>query len=110
MIHQLILQKRLEQLKARQLREAEKEKAELAAVLAMQAQDVDGDMAASSEMNTSDTEDPEDDLDQEMGEAPTSVPYDRAMSPEPFDALAREDQNLAVVDQGEDWAEIVSDG
>ncbi|KAF9362267.1 hypothetical protein BGX34_006510 [Mortierella sp. NVP85] len=107
MIHQLILQKRLEQLKARQLREAEKEKAELAAVLAMQTQDVDGDMAASSEMNTSDTEDPTDDFDQEMGEAPTSVPYDRAMSPEPFDALAREDQNLAVVDQREDWAEIL---
>ncbi|KAG0341499.1 hypothetical protein BG004_006007, partial [Podila humilis] len=44
-IHQIVLQKRLEQLKARQLREAEKEKAELAAVLAMQTLEVEGDTA-----------------------------------------------------------------
>lgn len=91
------------------MREAEKEKAELAAVLAMQTQDVEGDTTASSAMITSEMEYPQDDLDQDMGEASASVPYDRAMSPEPLDALAREEQNLVVVDQWEDWAEIVSD-
>ncbi|KAF9997914.1 hypothetical protein BGZ65_006531 [Modicella reniformis] len=106
-IHQLILQKRLEQLKARQLREAEKEKAELAAVLAMQSQDVEGDVSALGEMNGGGTEFPSDDVDQDMDDASGSVPYDRAMSPEPLDTLAREDQQLIVVDQWEDWAEIL---
>ncbi|KAF8917509.1 hypothetical protein BGZ58_005108, partial [Dissophora ornata] len=104
MIHQVILQKRLEQLKARQLREAEKETAELAAVLAMQSQEVEGDVSALRALNDQDMELAQDDEDQDM--QPASIPYDRAMSPEPFDTLAREDQNLTVVDQWEDWAEI----
>ncbi|KAF9110972.1 hypothetical protein BGX27_005572 [Mortierella sp. AM989] len=105
-IHQVILQKRLEQLKTRQLREAEKEKAELAAVLAMQSQDVEGDTSAIDRMDDQDMEAIQDDIDQDMGLSP-AVPYDRAMSPEPEDTLAREDQNLVVVDQWEDWAEIL---
>ncbi|KAI8597268.1 mid region of cactin-domain-containing protein [Dissophora ornata] len=105
MIHQVILQKRLEQLKARQLREAEKETAELAAVLAMQSQEVEGDVSALRALNDQDMELAQDDEDQDM--QPASIPYDRAMSPEPFDTLAREDQNLTVVDQWEDWAEIL---
>ncbi|KAF9186024.1 hypothetical protein BGZ49_004223, partial [Haplosporangium sp. Z 27] len=103
-IHQVILQRRLEQLKTRQLREAEKEKAELAAVLAMQSQDVEGDTSAIDRMDDQDMELAQEDYDQDMGS--TAIPYDRAMSPEPFDVLTREDQNIAVVDQWEDWAEI----
>ncbi|KAG0325958.1 hypothetical protein BGZ99_010331 [Dissophora globulifera] len=104
-IHQVILQKRLEQLKTRQLREAEKEKAELAAVLAMQTLDVEGDVSGLRPLAEEDTEFAQDDEDQEMQSV--AVPYDRAMSPEPFDTLTREDQNLAVVDQLDDWAEIL---
>ncbi|KAI7820999.1 mid region of cactin-domain-containing protein [Gamsiella multidivaricata] len=108
MIHQLILQKRLEQLKMRQLKEAEKEKAELAAVLAMQTLDVEGDVRGLREINEDDIEYAQEDEDLGMdGVAPSAVPYDRAMSPEPFDTLAREDQNLAIVDQWDDWAEIL---
>ncbi|KAF9118506.1 hypothetical protein BGW39_001122 [Mortierella sp. 14UC] len=107
-IHQVILQKRLDQLKARQMREAEKEKAELAAVLAMQSQDVEGNVSGLREVGEEHTEylqDGEDiDLDGLLG---PSIPYDRAMSPEPFDTLSREDQDLEVVDQWEDWAEIL---
>ncbi|KAG0380938.1 hypothetical protein BGX24_002620 [Mortierella sp. AD032] len=107
-IHQVILQKRLDQLKARQMREAEKEKAELAAVLAMQSQDVEGNVSGLREVGEEHTEylqeGEEIDLDGLMG---PSIPYDRAMSPEPFDTLSREDQDLVVVDQWEDWAEIL---
>ncbi|KAK3837001.1 MAG: cactus-binding C-terminus of cactin protein-domain-containing protein [Linnemannia elongata] len=107
-IHQVILQKRLDQLKARQMREAEKEKAELAAVLAMQSQDVEGNVSGLREVGEEHTEyiqEGEDiDLDGLLG---PSVPYDRAMSPEPFDTLSREDQDFEVVDQWEDWAEIL---
>ncbi|KAG0201193.1 hypothetical protein BGX28_005915 [Mortierella sp. GBA30] len=107
-IHQIILQKRLEQLKTRQLREAEKEKAELAAVLAMQTQDVEGDVRGLRELREEDVEFAQDDLENDTSGlmAPT-VAYERAMSPEPVDTLSREDQNLAVVDQWEDWAEIL---
>ncbi|KAF9092950.1 hypothetical protein BGX23_003783 [Mortierella sp. AD031] len=107
-IHQVILQKRLDQLKARQLREAEKEKAELAAVLAMQSQDVEGTVAGLREVGEEHTEylQDGDDIDVDALLAP-AVPYDRAMSPEPFDTLSREDQDLVVVDQWEDWAEIL---
>ncbi|KAG0271592.1 hypothetical protein BGZ95_000587, partial [Linnemannia exigua] len=107
-IHQIILQKRLDQLKARQMREAEKEKAELAAVLAMRSQDVEGNVSGLREVGEEHTEylqeGDEIDLDSLMG---PSIPYDRAMSPEPFDTLSREDQDLQVVDQWEDWAEIL---
>ncbi|KAF9902243.1 hypothetical protein EC991_005153 [Linnemannia zychae] len=107
-IHQVILQKRLDQLKVRQMREAEKEKAELAAVLAMQSQDVEGNVTGLREVGEEHTEylpEGEDvDLDGLLG---PSIPYDRAMSPEPFDTLSREDQDLEVVDQWEDWAEIL---
>ncbi|KAF9182681.1 hypothetical protein BGZ50_004778 [Haplosporangium sp. Z 11] len=108
MIHQVILQKRLEQLKTRQLREAEKEKAELAAVLAMQSQDVEGDISALREARDEDMEEASGDVDDDMNglTAPT-ISYDRAMSPEPFDTLSREDQSLAVLDQWEDWADIL---
>ncbi|KAF9917837.1 hypothetical protein BX616_011135 [Lobosporangium transversale] len=107
-IHQKILQKRLEQLKARQLREAEKEKAELAAVLAMQTQDVEGDVSGLRELLDDEAELAPDDNDQDMDGLNTpALPYDRAMSPEPVDTLSREDQSLAVVDQWEDWAEIL---
>lgn len=91
------------------MREAEKEKAELAAVLAMQSQDVEGTVSGLREVGEEHTEyiqEGEDiDLDSLLG---PSVPYERAMSPEPFDTLSREDQDLEVVDQWEDWAEIVS--
>ncbi|KAG0310393.1 hypothetical protein BGZ99_000409 [Dissophora globulifera] len=92
-IHQVILQKHLEQLKTRQLREAEKKKAELAAVLAIQTLDVEGDVSGLRPLVGEDTEHAQNDEDQEM-------------HPEPFDTLSREDQNLAVVDQLDDWAEI----
>ncbi|KAF9346985.1 hypothetical protein BGX26_001495 [Mortierella sp. AD094] len=105
-IHQVILQKRLDQLKTRQLREAEKEKAELAAVLAMQSQEVEGDTSAIGGMEDQDMDLAQDDYDQDMGSS-SAIPYDRAMSPEPCDTLTREDQNTAVVDQWEDWAEIL---
>ncbi|KAF9998482.1 hypothetical protein BGZ79_007824 [Entomortierella chlamydospora] len=105
-IHQVILQKRLDQLKTRQLYEAEKEKAELAAVLAMQSQEVEGDTSAIGRMEDQDMDLAQDDYDQDMGSS-SAIPYDRAMSPEPFDTLTREDQNIAVVDQWEDWAEIL---
>ncbi|KAF9400373.1 hypothetical protein BGX21_004478 [Mortierella sp. AD011] len=105
-IHQVILQKRLDQLKTRQLYEAEKEKAELAAVLAMQSQEVEGDTSAIGRMEDQDMDLAQDDYDQDMGSS-SAVPYDRAMSPEPFDTLTREDQNIAVVDQWEDWAETL---
>lgn len=90
------------------MREAEKEKAELAAVLAMQSQDVEGNVSGLREVGEEHTEyiqeGEEIDLDGLLG---PSIPYDRAMSPDPFDTLSREDQDLEVVDQWEDWAEIV---
>ncbi|KAF9414031.1 hypothetical protein BGZ94_000534 [Podila epigama] len=105
-IHQIVLQKRLEQLKARQLREAEKEKAELAAVLAMQAQDVEGDI---SNLRRGGIEEEFDvgQEDQDVDMSAGAVPYDRSMSPEPIDTLSREDSTFTVVDQQEDWAEIL---
>lgn len=87
------------------MREAEKEKAELAAVLAMQTLDVEGDVSGLRPLDEQDVEYVQDEEDLEMSSA---IPYDRAMSPEPVDTLAREDQNLAIVDQWDDWAEIVS--
>lgn len=108
-IHQIVLQKRLEQLKSRQLREAEKEKAELAAVLAMQTQEVEGDTSNLRHGGIEEEADMgQEDLDVDMLASINAVPYDRSMSPEPIDTLSREDSSLAVVDQWEDWAEIVS--
>ncbi|KAF9936786.1 hypothetical protein BGZ75_008949 [Mortierella antarctica] len=107
-IHQVILEKRLEQLKTRQLREAEKEKAELAAVLAMHAQEVAGDVRGLRELRDEDMELANEDNDNDTtGLVTPAIAYDRAMSPEPVDTLPREDQNLAIVDQWEDWAEIL---
>ncbi|KAI1289015.1 hypothetical protein EDD11_009449 [Mortierella claussenii] len=107
LIHQVILQKRLEQLKTRQLLEAERERAELAAVLAMQSQEVEGNVNGLRSLGEEDMELAQDD-DQDMeGLTTPALPYDRAMSPEPEDTLAREDQNLVIVDQWEDWAEIL---
>ncbi|KAF9298011.1 hypothetical protein BGZ74_009551 [Mortierella antarctica] len=107
-IHQIVLQKRLEQLKSRQLREAEKEKAELAAVLAMQTQEVEGDTSNLRHGGIEEEADMgQDDLDVDMLASINAVPYDRSMSPEPIDTLSREDSSLAVVDQWEDWAEIL---
>lgn len=81
----------------------------MAAVLAMQSQDVEGDIGALRETRDEDMEDSSGDVDDDMNGlmAPT-ISYDRAMSPEPFDTLSREDQNLVVLDQWEDWADIVS--
>ncbi|GJJ78866.1 hypothetical protein EMPS_11225 [Entomortierella parvispora] len=107
MIHQVILQKRLEQLKERQAREAEKERAELAAVLAMQSQEVEGDISALREANDEDMDSAAEDMDEDMAPATPMVPYERAMSPEPFDTLTRDETNLTVVDQWDDWAEIL---
>jgi hypothetical protein len=108
-IHQVVLQKRLEQLKTRQLKEAEKEKAELAAVLAIQSQDVEGDVRGLREIDDQDMEYAVEGNDQDMdGVTPTAILYDRAMSPEPIDTLAREDQNFAIVDSWDDWAEVVN--
>ncbi|KAG0335902.1 hypothetical protein BG000_007131 [Podila horticola] len=107
-IHQIVLQKRLEQLKSRQMREAEKEKAELAAVLAMQVQEVEGDTSNLRHGGIEEEADMgQDDLDVDMLASTIAVPYDRSMSPEPIDTLSREDSSLAVVDQWEDWAEIL---
>lgn len=107
-IHQIVLQKRLEQLKSRQMREAEKEKAELAAVLAMQTQDVEGDTSNLRHGGLEEEADMgQDDLDVDMSANTIAVPYDRSMSPEPIDTLSREDSSLTVVDQWEDWAEIL---
>ncbi|KAG0067741.1 hypothetical protein BGZ93_006604 [Podila epicladia] len=107
-IHQIVLQKRLEQLKSRQMREAEKEKAELAAVLAMQTQEVDGDTSNLRHGGIEEEADMgQDDLDVDMLASANAVPYDRSMSPEPIDTLSREDSSLTVVDQWEDWAEIL---
>lgn len=109
MIHQVVLQKRLEQLKDRQAREAQKERAELAAVLAMQSQEVEGDVSALREAEDEDMDSSAEDMDEDMTPVTTMVPYERAMSPEPFDTLTRDETNLTVVDQWDDWAEIVSD-
>ncbi|KAG0036209.1 hypothetical protein BGZ82_004533 [Podila clonocystis] len=107
-IHQIVLQKRLEQLKSRQMREAEKEKAELAAVLAMQTQEVEGDTSNLRHGGIEEETDMgQNDLDVDMLASTNAVPYDRSMSPEPIDTLSREDSSLAVVDQWEDWAEIL---
>lgn len=91
------------------MREAEKEKAELAAVLAMQTQDVEGDTSNLRHGGLEEEADMgQDDLDVDISANTNAVPYDRSMSPEPIDTLSREDSSLAVVDQWEDWAEIVS--
>jgi len=108
MIHQVILQKRLEQLKDRQAKEAEKERAELAAVLAMQSQEVEGDVSALREAEDEDMDSSAEDMDEDMNPATTMVPYERAMSPEPCDTLTKDETNLTIVDQWDDWAEIVS--
>lgn len=81
----------------------------MAAVLAMQTQEVEGDTSNLRHGGVEEEADMgQDELDVDMSANTIAVPYDRSMSPEPIDTLSREDSSLAVVDQWEDWAEIVS--
>lgn len=75
----------------------------------MQSLDVEGDVSALRAVEDEDMDGSAEDMDDEMTPTATQVPYERAMSPEPFDTLTREDTNLTIVDQWDDWAEIVSD-
>ncbi|KAF9167327.1 hypothetical protein DFQ26_004968 [Actinomortierella ambigua] len=103
-MHQMVLERRLEQLKRRQQREAQKETAQLAAVLAMQSQDVHGDTSLFDEAE--ERVDDEDDLGLREEEQAAAV-YDRSMSPEPIDRIPQEDALLEVVDPDEDWQRVV---
>lgn len=104
-MHQIMLQKRLEQLRAAQRLEARKEQSEVAAALAGQPLTavpvVKGTVVAEEEEE-------DDEEDAEAAAQVQMIPYEHAMSPEPFDGIGREDRDLRVVDPEEDWQQLVS--
>ncbi|KAF9978980.1 hypothetical protein BGZ73_007867 [Actinomortierella ambigua] len=104
-MHQMVLEKRLDQLKRRQQREAQKETAQLAAVMAMQTQDVHGDTSL-FDQNEAREEDEDESLEDDQAAAAGMV-YDRSMSPEPMDHIPQDDASLEVVDADEDWRNVV---
>ncbi|KAG0242279.1 hypothetical protein BGW41_004493 [Actinomortierella wolfii] len=106
-MHQMVLEKRLEQLKRRQQREAQRETAQLAAVMAMQSQEVHGDTSLFDQNEEQDAGGEDADMYDEQAAVAAGMVYDRSMSPEPMDRIPQEDASLEVVDPDEDWRQVV---
>jgi hypothetical protein len=75
----------------------------------MQSLDVEGDVSALRAVEDEEMDGSAEEMDDDITPTAMQVPYERDMSPEPFGTLTREDTNLTIVDQWDDWAEIVSD-
>lgn len=114
-MHQVLLMKRLEQLRLRQRLEAEKVQKELEEVLAMhgqvrgrgvqageglEAEPVDEDLTAEQDKRFEEAV--EDD------EADESVRYERGMSPELFTKLSNDDKELEIINPEDDLKRLVS--
>ena len=97
-MHEIVLQKRLEQLRRRQRQEATKVQEELETALAshnVYVRDEGGQEGADKEA----MEDEDYSLIEE---------YDSLMSPRPFDKLPKEDKQYDIIDFEEDMKELVS--
>ncbi|CAM0142374.1 hypothetical protein VKS41_002132 [Umbelopsis sp. WA50703] len=108
-MHQVLLTKRLEQLRLRQRLEAEKVQKELEEVLAMhghvrgrgvqageglEAEPVDEELTEEQDKRFEETV--------EEDEAEDSIRYERGMSPELFTKLSNEDKELEIIDTADD--------
>ncbi|RIA95685.1 mid region of cactin-domain-containing protein [Glomus cerebriforme] len=89
-MHEIVLQKRLEQLRRKQRQEAIKVQEELETALASHSIQI---KVEGQESVDKETEEEEDYMIEE---------YDRSMSPRPFDKLPREDKQCEIVDLEED--------
>lgn len=108
-MHQVMLQKRLEQLRRKQREQAAKVQSELEAMLDMHGGEVVGRGIEEGEGLPVEEEIGE---EQEEEEAEPMVIeeeelYERGMSPEPVSRVVREDREIAVVDAVDDFKQLV---
>ena len=96
-MHEIVLQKRLEQLRKKQRQEAIKVQEELETALASHSVQIKTEGLDSTNRDAIEEED--DSLIEE---------YDRSMSPKPFDKLPKEDKQCEIVDLEEDMKTLVS--
>nr|CAG8569605.1 6710_t:CDS:10 [Entrophospora candida] len=99
-MHEIVLQKRLEQLRKKQREEAVKVQEELETALATHSQHVQ------DAMSVNDSIDDEDEYEHLNLEDIVIEEYDRSMSPEPFQRLSREDKQLDILESGKDLKEL----
>ncbi|RGB35400.1 mid region of cactin-domain-containing protein, partial [Rhizophagus diaphanus] len=95
-MHEIVLQKRLEQLRRKQRQEAIKVQEELETALASHSVQIKAEGQGTIDNDAIEEEDYS--LIEE---------YDKSMSPRPFDKLPREDKQCEIVDLGEDMKSLV---
>src|SRR5947208_1029510 len=99
-MHEIVLKKRLEQLRKKQREEAVKVQEELETALATHPRHI---------QDTATDNDGIDDYDEHLNSEDIIIEeYDRSMSPEPFQKLYREDRQLEILEPGKDLKELVS--
>ncbi|RHZ66620.1 hypothetical protein Glove_306g88 [Diversispora epigaea] len=96
-MHEIVLQKRLEQLRRKQRQEAIKVQEELESALTSH---------GAHHVHPVEQETAVEDIEEEIPE-PMVEEYDPSMSPEPMPRLSREDKQSEVVDPEEDWKKLI---
>ncbi|RUS21909.1 mid region of cactin-domain-containing protein [Endogone sp. FLAS-F59071] len=110
-MHQVMLQKRLEQLRRKQREQAAKVQSELGAMLDMHGGEVVGRGIEEGEGLPVEEEIGEEHEEEEEAE-PMVIEeeelYERGMSPEPVTRVAREDREIVVVDAVDDFKQLIA--